>query len=219
MTVYPPLVPTGTPGLSGHFPAAQLGGIFRLYPPSLLDFQWVHQSACQAVQTESGIYVMAPGSGYSNLNQIHCLVQAAPPPPYRLTAGLFFSGTTKAALHYGLVFRQASNGSIHEFLSENFVLGSYKWTSAVQFSASYRQSAIESGSGFAWMQISDDGTNRNCYIMADGQTTDNRLLFHSVGRTDFITADQIGFSIRDENTVQPNVGCSMTVMSWQVETR
>jgi hypothetical protein len=41
-----------------------------------------------------------------------------------------------------------------------------------------------------WLRLEDDGTNRKAHYSIDGQVF--RLL-HSVGRTDYLTADEIGF--------------------------
>jgi len=64
------------------------------------------------------------------------------------------------------------------------------------------------------MRIADNNTNRICSVSADGQ---NWIEVHSVGRTDFLTADQVGFMIRPTNSATPNIGTGVSVLSWKAE--
>jgi len=43
-----------------------------------------------------------------------------------------------------------------------------------------------------WFRITDDGTNRICHVSGDGQ---HFITIHSVGRTDFLTADEVFFGV------------------------
>ena len=61
-----------------------------------------------------------------------------------------------------------------------------------------------------WFQIADDNTNRICSISQDGQNFDT---FHSVGRTDFLTADQIGICLRSQTTT--GTLARATLISWK----
>jgi hypothetical protein len=61
----------------------------------------------------------------------------------------------------------------------------------------------------AFIRIADNGTNRLCSYSVDGQ---NWFQFHSVGRTDFLTATEVGFFANDaSNTYE----CGITLLSWK----
>jgi hypothetical protein len=58
-----------------------------------------------------------------------------------------------------------------------------------------------------FLQIGDDGTNRLVKFSADGQ---NFETFHSIGRTDFLTADEWGFYVSAPDTTY---AIGLTVLS------
>jgi len=58
-----------------------------------------------------------------------------------------------------------------------------------------------------FFRIEDDNTNRISSFSFDGQ---NFLVAHSVGRTDYITADEIGIAINTAATAVSNA----TFLSW-----
>jgi hypothetical protein len=62
-----------------------------------------------------------------------------------------------------------------------------------------------------WLHVEDDNTNRKLYISHDGVFA-HAELFHSVGRTDHCTPDQIGFAVNPYNTVY---GAGMLLVSYE----
>jgi hypothetical protein len=141
--------------------------------------------------------------------------KAAPSTPYTITAAMLVDPLSMDYHQFGLVFRQSSDGKCHVFgpqrnfgISAVWLLNSLKYTSATVFSAAYSQHHFM-GLPLLWLRIADDGTNRICSYGVDGQ---NWFQFHSVGRTDFLTADEVGFYIDVENAT---FGTGITLISWK----
>jgi hypothetical protein len=58
------------------------------------------------------------------------------------------------------------------------------------------------------MRIADTGTSRICSWSADGQNWHD---LHSIGRTDFLTADEVGFYVNSQSATYP---AACTLISW-----
>ena len=119
---------------------------------------------------------------------------------------------------YGLLWRESSSGKIHNsgIIYDNNGAGvsqpnyyDRKYTTATAISASY--GAYILADGFKWFRIKDDNTNRIAQISIDGQ---NWIQAFSVGRTDFITANQVGFWIYPRDVGSPHLAMGITVRSW-----
>lgn len=94
----------------------------------------------------------------------------------------------------GLVLRNSSSGSLITFFwgydlgSGGYLLTVWKWTNATTLSASYAQFGLNVPPQA--LRFRDDGTNRIAEFTHNGI---DWITYHSVGRTDFITPDQIGW--------------------------
>jgi hypothetical protein len=103
-------------------------------------------------------------------------------------------------------FRQSSDGKLaisrYLYLTSNNLMNltSEKFTSATAFSASYSTEAILTYNPI-WVKVADNNTNRILSISPDGI---NWRDFHSVGRTDFLTADQIVFGVSTLSATEVN---------------
>jgi hypothetical protein len=64
--------------------------------------------------------------------------------------------------------------------------------------------------GLYWLRIEDDGTNRICTWSADGR---NWIMASPHGRTDSLTADEVGFAVDASNGTY---GPSALLVSWEV---
>jgi hypothetical protein len=62
----------------------------------------------------------------------------------------------------------------------------------------------------AWWRMTDDGVNRITYISGDGFAWTQ---VHSVGRADFLTANQIGWGVRGGNATYTQ---SARLIHWSV---
>lgn len=177
------------------------------------DFSWINQGSASVSAGGGGIYMSVAGSGASNDMRIR--KKAAPSTPYTITAaflpnipGINFAGMS-------LLFRQSSDGKLHILemaYSSGWQLGSQKWTSPTAFSASYGSTVIGTVPMPIFLRIADDGTNRICSYSTDGR---NFAQLHSVGRTDFLTADEVGFCVNAQTTAGKPV--ATTLISWKQE--
>jgi WD40 repeat protein len=183
--------------------------------PSDSGFAWVNQGS-STLATTNGVLTLvgaATGAGAAN---IVARVKTAPSTPYTITAYVLPCMSHKAFNGYGLCFRQSSDGKLHLFDVVGGDLGlttlglrSAKFTNATTFSADYQ--LARTCEQYRWLRIADNGTNRLCSISSDGI---NWLQIHSIGRTDFLTADQVGFCVATENAATPNVAPILTIVSW-----
>lgn len=168
------------------------GPIFPLSPPVDSGFSWVNQGSSTVTTTNGGIVLYQPGHAGDSLS---CYVKSSPSTPWTLTvhqrAALYPGNSCQA----GLCFRESSSGKIASlhvgFTGGGWAIQSTKWNSATSFSANY---VTASSAGYVprWLRIADDGSNRICSYSDDGV---NFLAYHSIGRTDFLTADQAGFFV------------------------
>lgn len=190
------------------------GPLFPFTAPVDGDFSWVNQGGASVSTTNGGIYLSAPASASANGR---LRVKTAPATPYVITAAFLPLPGPANTPFFGLVFRQSSDGKlqswgVHWALTAGWAFGSAKWTSETAFSAYYTgsPSAVVSLAGpVIWARIADNGTNRIVSYSMDGQ---NWYAFHTVGRTDFLTADQVGFWIQGNSN---NVVNGMTLLSWK----
>lgn len=207
---------------------APWGPIFPMTPPVNGDFSWVNETSASVtatVSTTNGAIHLASAMATSGLNN-RIRIKSAPSVPYTITAAFLVSfdpygnDAGSRVFEAGMVFRQSSDGKLHSFIvgyteatNQNY-LGSRKWTDATNFSADYTNNPAQSicPNGLLWMRISDDNSNRVVSLSADGV---NFFPFHSVGRTDFLTADQVGFLVRNDATSGSLGSGGMTLLSWK----
>lgn len=189
---------------------AHWGPIFNLTPPVSDDFAWINQGDASIVTTYGGVYLHAPRN--ASLNH-RIRKKAAPATPW--TISVYIQPMIPWPQNYmgcGLVFRQSSDGKLQTlemvYTSSILRLATRKFNSATAYSADYKLQSITYP--LNWLQISDNGTNRYCRVSIDGK---NWIEFHSIGRTDFLTADEVGFFVAPESAgVTMPVG--MMLLSW-----
>lgn len=187
------------------------GPTFPMTQPVNGDFSWVNQGGASVSTTNGGICLTVPSNSG---NSLRLRVKTAPATPYTVTAhliGSFFPGQYKG---FGIVFRQSSDGKItpitvYDQAGDNYIAVG-KWTDTSTFSANYVASSLP-GARSIFLRMSDDGTNRKSYISHDGV---NFVLVHSVSRTDFLTADQIGWFGNCDTTQSDGY---VTLTSWKEE--
>ena len=185
-----------------------------LRPPLLGDFTWVNQGDATATQGRYGLVMIAPPSSGDNLR---LLMQPVPTIPYTLTVkmiphfiGMNFSGG-------GIAWRESSTGRIvsHQATarittsSNDPVWDVIKWTNPSTYNSSYQNRGIMAGHEL-WLQVSETSTQRICRISGDGETF---ITLHTVSRTDFLTADQIGIFV---NAVQNSFPAAATFTHWVI---
>ncbi len=206
----------GTKDVFISLPANQ----FNWLPPNIKtpvngDFSWTAQGDASVEVTSGGIYLTSTTGGGGSYN-LRVRRKSAPSTPYTITAGFLMAASVASSGAYqaGLLWRQSSDGKAVTFSIENGVTntGSFYSSQKLNTSLGYSSSYFDNKSygldrGTVWLRIADDGTNRSCWISADGQK------FLQVGanqtRTDYLTADQVGFFINPINYI-----AGVTLFSW-----
>lgn len=187
------------------------GPLFPMTLPVLADFTWVNQGSATAAQTYGAIQLSTPAtSGYD----MKILKKAAPSTPYTITTAVIPNVVNQNYPNCGLLFRQSSDGKINAFRivgqTNQCYLSGVKYTNATTYSADYTPSVNIDRPPLLWLRISDNGTNRICSWSLDGHQF---MTMHTVGRTDYLTADEVGFFVESQNSTW---GCDMTLLSWAV---
>jgi hypothetical protein len=187
------------------------GPIFPMVAPPTSSWSWDNQGSATVTTTNGGITMFAPASGTT---ETHVYYRTAPATPYTITAALLWAHTVPVDFHqYGICFRQSSTGKLNTFtLGRNaspFIIYSRKWTTTTSFSADYTSYTIYPNSLY-FLRITDNGTNRILDWSMNGQTW---VTLQTIGRTDFLTADQVGFHVTPLNATYP---IAITLLSWAV---
>lgn len=179
------------------------------------DFSWVNQGAAsKSTALGGGITIVDPVVAGTNER---LLVKTAPSTPYTITAMITATFLANSGgPHAGICFRESSSGKIHYCsiqddsngaTTTNGRLYSAKMDSATSFNATYQAYMFPIGFPI-WLRITDNGTNRLCSFSRDGV---NFIQFHSIGRTDFLTANQVGFIVGNSSAFE----IAATLHSWK----
>jgi hypothetical protein len=194
-------------------------GVQKLTPPPVMsNWTWDNQNSATGADTNNTI-VLSHSQGTGTLaNQVIGLYKTAPSTPYTITAKFLIDTVPANFCGFCLFFRNSSSGKIaaYQINYASTVNGDSIWarkyTNSTTWSADYISGIPQRMS--QWLRIEDDGTNRYYYLSQHGLTW---KLIHSVGRTDFITADQVGFGLNPEKSAS---GVSyintITLVSWAV---
>lgn len=189
---------------------APWGPLFPLTAPVHGDFAWLNQGTATVTAGGGAIYLASP---IEAAHAIRARIKTAPTPPYTITAlilpHLKFANFNRC----GLLFRQSSDGKIHSLSlyvnSSTFTLSSRKNTNETTFAIDYTTINIPPGLNWIFLRIADDNANRILSYSVDGR---NFYQLHSIARTDFLTADQVGFFTDTNNSVLP---AAMSLISWR----
>jgi hypothetical protein len=157
-------------------------------PPTVASGTWLNQGSATITEEKELLHLFLPKESVLNIRGMHW---AAPATPYTITALISFNPIVVSQMMFGVLWRQSSDGKVitaHlETAVSSLLLNVYKWSSPTVFSASYV--GLNWWQHRVWVKLEDDGTNRKVHISTDG------LYFtqiHTVGRTDFMTANQVG---------------------------
>lgn len=179
--------------------------------PPTTGWSWDNQSSATATEPtaySSNQLSLAAGVG----SGLSVRYRTAPSVPYTITALLHINGRFGVNfLRLGLLFRQNSDGKIAygglRIESSGGILASSKYTNATTFSADYTTLTLGDFSRDIWLRIADNNTNRIISYSWDGI---NFIVLDTQGRTDFLTADQVGWFIQTEAGAQLDVN----LISW-----
>lgn len=198
------------------------GGSALVCDVEVADFTWVNQGDATATDETDifvgaiqvpGIVMVAPANSGPQFRE---LVKTAPTPPYTITIGFLPLHLSQDFVYPGFIWRQSSDGKLiivgtrangaayHTHIS--------KWNSETSFSGVYNDTQWHMPVAMIrWFQLVDDNTNRKVRVSSDGRTWSQ---LHSVGRTDFLTANQVGITIGQQNG---NFDAALSLVHW-VET-
>ncbi len=194
---------------------APWGPIYPMTLPVDGDFSWVNQGDATVDATRGPIILNAPVS--ANLNDVRARVQTAPSTPYTITIACIPMVANANFIAVGMCWRQSSDGKlVTAGLRNSGLFEIAKWNSPTSFSAAYTglTGAGVSGNGrLLWLRLTDNGTDRIVSYGFDGITFQQ---LHTIGRTDFMTANQIGLFV-NPNSADLTISTTITVLSW-VET-
>ncbi len=187
----------------------------NIVAPVDADFAWVNQGSSTIRNDVTSVVLTGAGTG-TGANVV-ARVKTAPAAPYVITARLIGNLIHKPFQSYGLCFRDSASGklAIFDVLAADaglttLLIRSTKFTNATTFSADYTSQHVPRE--IRWLRIADDNTNRVCSISYDGV---DWIQIHSIGRTDFLTANQVGFVVGTENSLTPNFAPIVRVTSWR----
>lgn len=187
-------------------------------PPSVSGFTWVNQGGATAADQGGIIRMVAPQIGSENAR---ILKMAAPGTPYTITACIKFVSTiSTSTMRWGLCWRESGSGKLvtvnyaaFDFFGEcTHYMVITKWDNETTTNSDYYAKLQWTNTDCQWLRITDNGTNRICSLSSDGV---NFFQIHSVGRTDFITADEIGFFIDPIRSSDIFYNPEMHVLSWE----
>ena len=177
------------------------------------DFSWVNQDSA-SIDTSVADRIIIGHATYSTGLNVNARVKSAPSTPYTITAALMSSVAYGGIGYAGLCFRQSSDGKMQLFgfspsNGGSLYTVSRKMTDAINYSADYSldemAGRLQSGR-LVFLRLADNGTNRICSFSSDGVTFQT---YHTIGRTDFLTANQVGFYINAYSAQT-----YLTLLSW-----
>lgn len=159
--------------------------------PAVADFSWVNQGTATATDLSgsAGILLkMGAGSG----DNLRMLVKSAPGTPYTITAWLtpMFGASANSAV--GMCWRESGSGKIVTVgIAGARIVATGKLASPTSFNSVYTVDDIRLYGPVA-MRLTDNGTNRIVEVSNDGVRW---YTLHTVGRTDYLTANQVGIYV------------------------
>lgn len=183
-------------------------------PPSAASWTWVNQGSATLTDDRDALVLAGPAQTGNN---VRAVVVSAPSAPYTVTALIALTMPRVNSNGAGLIFRESSSGkfAVCSLTADGGasilpVVLSGKYTNATTYSANYTTLATYMMGPYLWLRIADNNTNRVCSWSADGR---NWIAFHTVGRTDFLTADQVGIYIEAANATYCPI---FNLLSWSV---
>lgn len=176
-------------------------GFLATIPAAVSTWTQVNAGSATFDDTYGAIRIKAPAAAGDNWR---ILAKTAPATPWTMTVYMEVFNFSVDFPGIGIGFRQSSNGMLHHFGLQNAAVSytnfrgfiSRKYTDHDTSSTAYKTAESPLRSKY-WLRIADNGTNRICSYSLNGQDFTE---FHSIGRTDFLTADQYVLMVQSINT-------------------
>lgn len=201
-------------GTSGSW-APYYGSIPVTLPPTT-GWSWDNQGSAW-IDTSRG-FIAIGEDVQGNVVAHRVRYRTAPSPPYTITALLHMNLIPYNYRQAGLMFRQSSDGALVSFRAiwnGAWRLNVAKHADSSTDTASYIDISAGGwawGAGGVWMRIEDDNTDRVCSLSVDGAYFHE---VHRVTRTDYLTADEVGFFASARDATSCDGGASMSLVSWR----
>lgn len=187
-----------------------------LVTPPTTGWSWVNQGT--AVHTDGTTYQRLSGGAAGAGTMYRGIFRTAPAAPYTLTAAIRCTRPFKPILGTGIALRNSASGALITFVDISFAADPYRRIQYLKLNSPTvaNSNYISIGGSFGdylWFRIKDDGVNRTAYYSSNGYQW---LEYYVVGRTDFITPDQLGFVVHCENSSTPNFAPISDLISWEI---
>jgi hypothetical protein len=189
-------------------------GARKLTSPPTTGWTWDNQSTATVTSTNEGLRFSVPAAAGQNCRVYY---RTAPATPYTITAAFVPDVMFDNYMGFSLLFRENSSTKMqalelyHDTSAQSTTnIAPIKWNSPTSAVGSYVTFSYIPMNPVVWMRITDNGTNRLSYLSNTGV---DWSLIHSVGRTDFLTADQVGIEVHSENSTSPY---GATLIHWEV---
>jgi len=187
------------------------GPIFPFTAPVNDDFAWVNQGGASVDADHGGIFLLAPANAGASLR---VRKKSAPSTPYTIDIGFVMQAERDNSRDAGFVWRQSSDGKLVTVAlgvttATMLSISLLKWTDATTYSALYAVTSWEKWTPICWLRCADTGANRVVSVSCDRRHWEQ---IHSVGRTDFLTADEVGFFANESNNTYQ---CGMELLHWE----
>lgn len=162
--------------------------------PSSLSWSWVNQGSA-SISSTAGVEYLSTSTSAGGAQNLNIRKKAAPSAPYTVTVQLKVSQLQEAGSQFGVCFRESSSGKLAALLFY-FASGSLPSIYAQNYTNPTTVSAAVANMTVAsvpeWVRIEDNNTNRIMSYSYDGVTF---TPFYTIGRTTFLTADEVGFFV------------------------
>ena len=174
--------------------------------PIVSDFTWVNQGSGTATQ-EKGSVTLYDQPGTTTLS-LRILAKNQPSKPYVITAAFLPVSMAFDYQYFGIGWRDSATGKLALLkftldLASGWYITSVKHADPTATGTAYFSSSNQAGSmkGPIWLRMADNNSNRICSVSYDGQ---NFTQIHTVGNTDYITANQVVVLFQARSATLPN---------------
>lgn len=196
--------PDKLPSIKGS--SLSWGPTFPYTSPIDADFSWINQGTSTITDQGGSLALVGQSGGGLRIRK-----KSAPSAPYTIDIAYLCNGPNVDFISAGFCWRQSSDSKLvtwgYNVAAATCAFQLFKYTNETTFSANYSTMSIRAGFGQPFfVRAEDDATLRRVYFSSDGQ---NWTLWHSVSRTDFMTADEVGFFVSSALTT------TLTLLHWK----
>jgi hypothetical protein len=175
-------------------------GATLVAPPLISTFAWVNQGSDTASDETGQLAIY----GVAGDTQVRGLFKATPATPWILKMAFVPAFQSSSTFAGGPIYRQSSDGKLLTAWFTSGQINLSNFTSPSVFSSTLLTWSPVVVPALIWMKLQDDGTNRITSWSPDGL---HWTVVHTVGRTSFMTADQVGIAVASSAIV--------SVYSWE----